>query len=52
MQDKLLKGTKNMDVYDPFESPPSLERAENHRKATSLGVEVEENENIEICPCC
>lgn len=44
MQERLLDSLANSDdVYDPFESPPSINKAEKHRKAIAVGKDVDES---------
>lgn len=42
MEESLLKSSKNHDLYNPFASPPDLDKAEDHRKANSVGIDIEE----------
>lgn len=41
MEESLLKSSKNNDLYDPFASPPDLQKSEDHRKATSVGIDLD-----------
>lgn len=44
-----------LDVYDPFETPPNFLKAERHYQATSIGIPQLESDTIreiEVCPCC
>ena len=50
IHEKLL--SRSSDVYDPFESPPDLQKAEEHRKAMEVGMDLDEEEDSKICPCC
>ena len=39
IHEKLL--SRSSDVYDPFESPPDLQKAEEHRKAMEVGMDLD-----------
>jgi hypothetical protein len=42
MEDSLLKSSRSNDLYDPFASPPDLNKAHNHRIATQVGIDKDE----------
>ena len=42
MEQSLLKSSGNKENYDPFESPPDLNKAYNHRIATLVGIDKDE----------
>lgn len=51
LQEKLL-ASRSEETYDPFESPPDLEKAEEHQKAISVGIDLDEDDDSKVCPCC
>ena len=51
MNEKLLKNRISEESYDPFDSPPDIQKAEDHRKAMSVGNDLEDDD-AKICPCC
>ena len=43
----LLDSSPNLDIYNPYENPPNLQKAEDHQKANRVGLNVEDDdENI------
>lgn len=52
MEQSLLKSSRNNERYNPFTSPPDLQKADDHRKATSVGKDKDDDDNVQICPCC
>lgn len=44
-----------LDIYDPFESPPNFVKADRHHSGMSIGLPVLQTgsiKDIEVCPCC
>lgn len=53
MDQSLLKSSRNNEHYDPFASPPDLQKAQDHGKAFAVGKDKDDDEDsVQICPCC
>lgn len=47
LTDRLLfDSSGNLDIFNPYETPPNIQQADDHNSATRVGLTIEEDENI------